>query len=822
MKNLKKILSYVMTITMTVFLFSGVDFKKVSADEISESISSEEVEEKSKNEKKDNETETSKETIISEKGTKIENPKVVYEAHVQNYGWMSEVSNGELAGTTGECLRVEALKVHIENGGSYNISASYFNKNDGWTKKTDEDEFIGTTGKGKAIEAIKLAIGGDIANNYDIYYRVHCQDYGWLDWAKNGQTAGSTNGKRIEAIEIKLVKKNGKAPGETANPSTIKNKNNPHIELQANSEEIGWQNVVTDNEVGGTTGKGYRLEGYRLNLDTTEDLSIEYRSHVQDIGWQDYVKDGSLSGTENKSKRLEAISIRLSGSAANKYDIYYRVHCSYIGWLDWAKNGEDAGSTGQGIKVEAMEVVILPKGEKAPGSTENHFLSVPSVSYTVKIHDGNYGSSVKDGVMAGTTGESKQIEGIKLNLTNMSMITGSINYEGHIQNVGWGDTVSNGAVLGVNGNRLEAIRIWLSESISVYYDVYYRVHCQNLGWLDWAKNGEKAGSEGYSYRVEAIEVKLYQKGYGPKTNEANSFKKAKKTNPNLKDICNLDSPTIDYNYYSDSITIKGWALSGYGVKGIHVYIDGKFYKAITTDQYRPDVAKSYPAYENSYSGFSITIPMNGLATGQHKAEICIITNNDKIFCPTIISGEKKEPKSSISFYNSNLNVGTRTYYGGSDWRKTVLDHAFGMRGVAYYLGGNWNNAKYVTFSGGAYHFTPVSQLPKTGAVPGYGLDCAGFVQRCYAMAGISIGQTTWAITSSYGVTRTNTPRPGDLYFKNNLEHVGIFLKDNGDGTFTYIDCNQTWEGELKENKVRGRVEVRREKKVKDCVFYTKR
>lgn len=90
------------------------------------------------------------------------------------------------------------------------------------------------------------------------------------------------------------------------------------------------------------------------------------------------------------------------------------------------------------------------------------------------------------------------------------------------------------------------------------------------------------------------------------------------------------------------------------------------------------------------------------------------------------------------------------------------------------------------------------------------------------MAGISIGQTTWAITSSYNVTRTYNPRPGDLYFKNNLEHVGIFLKDNGDGTFTYIDCNQTWEGELKENKVRGRVEVRREKKIKDCVFYTKR
>ena len=57
----------------------------------------------------------------------------------------------------------------------------------------------------------------------------------------------------------------------------------------------------------------------------------------------------------------------------------------------------------------------------------------------------------------------------------------------------------------------------------------------------------------------------------------------------------------------------------------------------------------------------------------------------------------------------------------------------------------------------------------------------------------------------------------DIMNQSSADYSG---KDNGDGTFTYIDWNQTWEGELKENKVRGRVEVRREKKVKDCVFYT--
>ena len=43
------------------------------------------------------------------------------------------------------------------------------------------------------------------------------------------------------------------------------------------------------------------------------------------------------------------------------------------------------------------------------------------------------------------------------------------------------------------------------------YDIYYRVHAQNFGWMGWAKNGEAAGTEGYGYRVEAIQIKIVKK-----------------------------------------------------------------------------------------------------------------------------------------------------------------------------------------------------------------------------------------------------------------------------------------------------------------------
>ena len=42
-----------------------------------------------------------------------------------------------------------------------------------------------------------------------VSYRTHVQDIGWQDWALDGEISGTTGqGKRIEAIEIKIQAKN--------------------------------------------------------------------------------------------------------------------------------------------------------------------------------------------------------------------------------------------------------------------------------------------------------------------------------------------------------------------------------------------------------------------------------------------------------------------------------------------------------------------------------------------------------------------------------------------------------------------------------------
>lgn len=126
----------------------------------------------------------------------------------------------------------------------------------------------------------------------------------------------------------------------------------------------------------------------------------------------------------------------------------------------------------------------------------------PSVSYQSHIQNVGWQSFAKDGAMSGTQGKSLRLEAIKIKLDDVTH-SGHINYQVHIQNVGWQVVngkpyVSDDAVAGTTGQakRMEAIKITLTDELVAHYDIYYRVHIQNIGWLSWAKNGEGCGESG--------------------------------------------------------------------------------------------------------------------------------------------------------------------------------------------------------------------------------------------------------------------------------------------------------------------------------------
>ena len=70
------------------------------------------------------------------------------------------------------------------------------------------------------MEAIQIKLTGAIADKYDVYYRVHAQQFGWLGWAKNGEESGTAGySYRLEAVQIVLVPKgteNPTLPGPTS------------------------------------------------------------------------------------------------------------------------------------------------------------------------------------------------------------------------------------------------------------------------------------------------------------------------------------------------------------------------------------------------------------------------------------------------------------------------------------------------------------------------------------------------------------------------------------------------------------------------------
>lgn len=315
------------------------------------------------------------------------NGVVTYKTHVQRYGDQSWVSDGSIAGTSGEAKRLEAIYIKLNasklgytGGIRYKTHVQSF----GWEKEWKKDgQMSGTSGKAKRLEAIRIELTGTISSYYDVYYRVHAQSYGWLGWVKNGAYAGTAGqAKRLEAIQIIIMPKtdyptdyegfDGTIGGGFVdmgkNPTTD---GSGAVSYMTHVQSYGNQKWVSDGSISGTSGEGKRLEAISIKVNNAQlnNISggIAYTTHVQTYGWsQGWKYNGAASGTRGEGKRLEAIRIQLTGQLAQYYDVYYRVHAQTYGWLGWAKNGSIAGTSGLAKRLEAIQIVIIPKGEDAP------------------------------------------------------------------------------------------------------------------------------------------------------------------------------------------------------------------------------------------------------------------------------------------------------------------------------------------------------------------------------------------------------------------------------------------------------------------------
>ena len=240
---------------------------------------------------------------IREEDIKIDKTRddlgITYSSYVQNIGWLDDIDGGSVTGSTGHSLRIDSYKVQIA-GEKKGIEYKSHIQNIGWEEEYKKDgEESGTAGSGLQIEAIQMRLTGGLENVYDLYYRVHVQDIGWMDW--------------VEA-----------------------------------------------DEVAGTVGRSLKIEAFQIRI-VAKPARIDYKVHAADYGWMDWKKNGEMAGTTGEARRVEAIEIKLSDELAKLYNVTYRAHSQDYGWMDWKKNGEMAGTTGQAKRIEAIEIKLEKK-----------------------------------------------------------------------------------------------------------------------------------------------------------------------------------------------------------------------------------------------------------------------------------------------------------------------------------------------------------------------------------------------------------------------------------------------------------------------------
>ena len=308
---------------------------------------------------------------------------ITYSGHVQTYGNRKTVKDGEILGTTGKAKRLEAVKISkgpaladFKGDIVYRVHVQSYGTQ-GWKKNGQQ---AGTTGKAKRMEAIQVYLTGDLAEQYDIYYSMHVQTGGWTKWTKGSSDASGwcgTSGlaKRAEAIKIRMVKKDGGTVPDEGGTFTYLTQNSfGNVNYSGTQESFGVLNTVSNGAALGVTGKAKRLEKLNITLsDGAVSGSVSYRAHVQTTGWQGWISDGGTAGVDGK--RLEAIQIKLTGEISKYCDVWYRTHIQSYGWLGWAKNGQNSGSSGLSKRVEAIQIKIVPKGSKAPGSNSGYYVT---------------------------------------------------------------------------------------------------------------------------------------------------------------------------------------------------------------------------------------------------------------------------------------------------------------------------------------------------------------------------------------------------------------------------------------------------------------
>lgn len=159
-----------------------------------------------------------------------------------------------------------------------------------------------------------------------------------------------------------------------------------------------------DNVLNDGNNYWYEIESVNGSCVSCDNISsVEYLGHFANTGWMaNWVNNGTTAGTEagTGANQMEAIRILIPSC-----NIAYSAHVATIGWQAEVSNGDVAGTVGQGKQIEAIKIRLL--GAEA----DQH------ICYRVWVeNDNDWQPEVCDNAVAGTVGQGRELHAIQIRL----------------------------------------------------------------------------------------------------------------------------------------------------------------------------------------------------------------------------------------------------------------------------------------------------------------------------------------------------------------------------------------------------------------------
>ena len=199
----------------------------------------------------------------------------------------------------------------------------------------------------------------------------------------------------------------------------------------------------------------------------TQTITVTYPGASNTLTFDVTVKSAEQSGSSESSAQD-------SGTVTQNAKVYYRAHVQNIGWQNYdgkqwlaADGTSEAGTDGKSLRMEAIEIAV-PQGYGLTGHA--HVQNIGNLDAqklrTVTLKDEKGNDAAYDVYFLGTTGKSLRVEAIQVDITKDGAASDfDLNYETHVQNIGWMGMVPGGELAGTQGQglRMEALRMVTSD-----------------------------------------------------------------------------------------------------------------------------------------------------------------------------------------------------------------------------------------------------------------------------------------------------------------------------------------------------------------------